>query len=244
MPFKTKVLYLLAFLTFVLILFVNVQYLLSPKFVPFEDISATLLPRMSLLKGLPNNVCAHVYEKQISYDQISLVTNVSDSDLAGAFSESSGIRKGGSWTPKHCVSKYRVNLVVPYRNRPQHLNDYLHYMHHYLPLQQIDYRIFVVEQSPEKPFNRGKLFNVGFAEGEKIDPADCYIFHDVSARSLLCINFKVKSFQIYDSMLLKVDLIPLSLNNLYACTRMPRHMSTAVDVFNFQLPYSTIFGGY
>nr|CAG4650683.1 EOG090X0MWD [Sida crystallina] len=84
--------------------------------------------------------------------------------------------------------------------------------------QEIEYRITVVEQKDLKPFNRAALFNVGFVEMEKRHPADCYIFHDV-------------------------DLIPLSLNNIYACTVEPRHISSALDVFDFKLPYATIFGG-
>jgi GT2 family glycosyltransferase len=44
--------------------------------------------------------------------------------------------------------------------------------------------------------------------------------------------------------MLQVDLIPLSLNNMYACTDQPRHCSSAIDVFDFKLPYRTNFGGY
>ena len=44
-------------------------------------------------------------------------------------------------------------------------------------------------------------------------------------------------------MLHDVDLIPEDDRNLYTCPSQPRHMSVAVDKFNYQLPYDGIFGG-
>lgn len=72
-----------------------------------------------------------------------------------------------------------------------------------------------------KPFNRGKLFNVGFLEASKSskNPKQCFVFHDV-------------------------DLLPLNAQNLYACSRrLPIHLSAFVDTFRFNLPYDTLFGG-
>ena len=54
----------------------------------------------------------------------------------------------------------------------------------------------------------------------------------------------MQDFKFRVGVILQVDLIPLSLNNIYACTDQPRHCSSAVDVFDFQLPYRNIFGGY
>ena len=58
------------------------------------------------------------------------------------------------------------------------------------------------------PFNRGMLMNIGFVEAMNIRPFDCFIFHDV-------------------------DLLPENDRNLYNCPEQPRHMSVAVDVFNY-----------
>ncbi|VDO20988.1 unnamed protein product [Haemonchus placei] len=62
------------------------------------------------------------------------------------------------------------------------------------------------------------LMNVGFVESMKLYPWQCFIFHDV-------------------------DLLPEDDRNLYSCPTIPRHMSVAVDKFNYQLPYTAIFGG-
>ena len=185
---KKKIFYCCAFFVlFFLLLSVNVHYYLSPKFISFEEVSQALIPRSSLADFSTINVCEHQYETQLTNEQISTPGPAAETDL-----KSTGIALGGFWSPKDCVSKYRVNIIVPYRDRQHHLNEFLHYFHRYLQLQQIDYRILVVEQSPGRPFNRGKLFNVGFVEAEKRFPADCYIFHDVQYSQVNTIYFTIK----------------------------------------------------
>lgn len=75
--------------------------------------------------------------------------------------------------------------------------------------QPVNYGLFVVEETKSDPFNRASLMNVGFLEANKMGNWDCFIFHDV-------------------------DLIPLDDRNLYRCPEQPRHMSVAVDVFDFK----------
>ena len=40
-----------------------------------------------------------------------------------------------------------------------------------------------------------------------------------------------------------VDLLPEDDRNLYTCPEQPRHMSVAVDKFQYELPYEGLFGG-
>ena len=53
---------------------------------------------------------------------------------------------GGSWRPKDCVARNRVAVLVPYRDRPEHLRIFLNNMHSYFQKQQLDYRIYIIEQ--------------------------------------------------------------------------------------------------
>lgn len=125
---------------------------------------------------------------------------------------------GGEWMPKHCVSQHHTAIIVCYRNRTEQLQAYLYNIHSFLQKQNIHYQIFVVEQTFNAEFNRGKLFNVGYREVTLRSLAGCFIFHDV-------------------------DLMPQNINNIYGCTSCPRHMSSSINVFNYELPYHTIFGG-
>ena len=58
-------------------------------------------------------------------------------------------------------------------------------------------------------FNRAELFNIGFKEALKLEDFDCFIFTDV-------------------------DLLPEDDRNYYGCPTSPRHMSVAIDKFNYR----------
>ncbi|CAN7937161.1 unnamed protein product [Ixodes hexagonus] len=134
------------------------------------------------------------------------------------------IMPGGRFKPKDCLARHRVAILIPYRDREDHLRVFLYNMHQMLPRQQIDYGIFVIEEAGNAKFNRAKLFNVGYLEALALYDYDCFIFHDV-------------------------DLIPEDDRNLYTCPEQPRHMSVAIDTMHYRrvaivtLPYTGIFGG-
>lgn len=128
------------------------------------------------------------------------------------------LEPGGHYRPQECQARDRVAIIVPYRDRAQHLCTLLLNLHPLLQRQQLDYGIFVIEQKGDGPFNRAMLMNVGFVEALKLYNYDCFIFHDV-------------------------DLLPEDDRNLYTCPEQPRHMSVAVDVLKYKLPYQSIFGG-
>ncbi|VDK81325.1 unnamed protein product [Cylicostephanus goldi] len=91
-------------------------------------------------------------------------------------------------------------------------------MHTFLTEQELDYSIFVIEQTVNQTFNRGKLLNVGFIEAMKLYDWECILFHDV-------------------------DLLPEDRRNLHLCPkRNPRHMAVAMDKYNYTLFYDGMFG--
>ena len=47
------------------------------------------------------------------------------------------VTEGGHHNPQNCLSRHRVAIIVPYRNRPDHLRAFLFHMHTLLPRQQI-----------------------------------------------------------------------------------------------------------
>ncbi|KAL7373993.1 hypothetical protein ABVT39_019177 [Epinephelus coioides] len=130
----------------------------------------------------------------------------------------SPLQLGGQHKPTDCIAQQKVAIIIPFRNRHEHLKHWLYYLHPILMRQQSDYRVYVINQDGEEIFNKAKLMNAGYTEALKEYDFDCFVFSDV-------------------------DLIPMDDRNLYRCFDKPRHLAVAVDKFNFELPYSTIFGG-
>ncbi|XP_076161129.1 beta-1,4-N-acetylgalactosaminyltransferase bre-4 [Ptiloglossa arizonensis] len=147
-----------------------------------------------------------------------LAVNKSPPELSVIEKTFSEVKPGGRGYPADCVATYRVAIIIPFRDRSQHLQALLYNLHPMLLRQQIDYQIFVIEQKGSESFNRAMLMNVGYVEALKERLFDCFIFHDV-------------------------DLLPEDDRNLYTCPEQPRHMSVAVDKFKYRLPYADLFGG-
>ncbi|KAF7390231.1 hypothetical protein HZH68_012088 [Vespula germanica] len=62
------------------------------------------------------------------------------------------VNPGGRGCPTNCVARDRVAIIIPFRDRPQHLQALLFNVHPILLRQQIDYQIFVVEQEGLRRF--------------------------------------------------------------------------------------------
>ncbi|XP_052809109.1 beta-1,4-N-acetylgalactosaminyltransferase bre-4-like [Mya arenaria] len=128
------------------------------------------------------------------------------------------VSPSGAWSPKSCVARQRIAIIIPFRDRQKHLDILVYNLVPVLKRQKVAFRIFVVEQFGNKTFNKGRLINIGFMEARKHGEFDCFIFHDV-------------------------DLIPEDDRNMYTCSANPRHMSPAVDVLRYKLPYMALVGG-
>lgn len=78
------------------------------------------------------------------------------------------------------VREMRVAIIVPYRNRAEHL---ARFVAHFNALAAIGgyIEIFVIEQVAPGLFNRGLLLNAGFLIARRSGPFDRYIFHDVDS---------------------------------------------------------------
>lgn len=92
----------------------------------------------------------------------------------------------------------KLGVIVPYRNRAEHLEEFLPAIKTYLTRKAIDYVVIIVEQDDGKAFNRGTLCNIGFTEAKKLR-CDYVVFHDV-------------------------DMIPMTVD--YSRTNKPIHLAT------------------
>ena len=107
-----------------------------------------------------------------------------------------------------------LGLIVPYRDRSDHLRVFRRDIGSYMREKNISYNLYVIEQEAGKPFNRGKLLNTGFQESK--DECDYFCFHDV-------------------------DMIPIEAD--YSPVKAPTHIAVSVEQFNWRLPYEGYFGG-
>ncbi|RVE74130.1 hypothetical protein OJAV_G00038170 [Oryzias javanicus] len=138
-------------------------------------------------------------------------------NLSGALTFYEG-SNGGHWKPQDCKPRWKVAILIPFRNRHEHLPILFQHLIPMLQRQRLQFGFYVIEQSGSQPFNRAMLFNVGFLEAMKDQDWDCLIFHDV-------------------------DHIPENDRNYYGCGHMPRHFAAKLDKYMYILPYHEFFGG-
>jgi hypothetical protein len=88
-------------------------------------------------------------------------------------------------TPKPLtfLTDQRLTVVIPYRDRREHLAQLLPILTGVLREQNIRSRVLVVEQSGSELFNRAKLLNVGIKHAA--EQSDYYCLHDVDAVPLV-----------------------------------------------------------
>lgn len=107
-----------------------------------------------------------------------------------------------------------LTIIVPYRDRLEHLKVFVRHMLAFLKLFQ--FRLLFIEQADQKPFNRGKLLNVGFVLAR--DVAGWICFHDV-------------------------DMIPMDNQCDYSLPQCTTHLAGRVRQFGYALPYPEYLGG-
>lgn len=71
----------------------------------------------------------------------------------------------------------KVTIIVPYRNREEHMNQFIDMFRKSFFDLDSNFTLVFVEQCNEKPFNRGKLLNVGMKEF--YSTTDYFINHDI-----------------------------------------------------------------
>ncbi|XP_070210040.1 beta-1,4-galactosyltransferase 4-like [Littorina saxatilis] len=130
------------------------------------------------------------------------------------------MQNGGHYVPPTCRSREHVALIIPYRDRQRNLYILLSNLLPFLMRQQLEFTVFLVEQTAEHPFNKGLIFNVAYKQSQKTANFTCIIMQDT-------------------------DLIPMDNRNFYRCGEQPRHLvlTTGQTEWKDRLRYPTSFGG-
>jgi xylosylprotein 4-beta-galactosyltransferase len=97
-------------------------------------------------------------------------------------------KPGSQISEKTEVSKPRLAVIVPFRNRFEELIEFAPYIRDFLDDKGIPNDIIVVNQVDSHRFNRAALINAGFlyATNTQDPPCDYFVMHDVD---LLPLNF-------------------------------------------------------
>jgi hypothetical protein len=112
----------------------------------------------------------------------------------------------------------KLGVIVPYRDRPAHLKKFTQHTFDYLKKSNTEFEIIVVEQIDDKPFNRGKLLNIGYLKAKELG-CNYIVFHDV-------------------------DMLPLEVD--YSYSEVPLHLATNFDLEYEKaknLEFDDYFGG-
>ncbi|MEE6506666.1 hypothetical protein FKM82_007784 [Ascaphus truei] len=172
----------------------NESYLQTTTFLP-EDF--TYLPNQPCPERVPS--MKGPIDVNMSELQLNDVHQLFGKDL---------IRVGGHWKPSDCIPRWKVAILIPFRNRHEHLPVLFRHLVPMLQRQRLQFAFYVIEQAGNQPFNRAMLFNIGFEEAMKDLAWDCLIFHDV-------------------------DHIPENDRNYYGCQHMPRHFAAKLDKYMY-----------
>lgn len=105
----------------------------------------------------------------------------------------------------------KLSIIIPFRDRENHLQIFLKNI---INKANQEFDVLVVEQFNNKPFNRGKLLNIGF--DYKKNTSDYFCFHDV-------------------------DMIPTDVD--YSYSENPVHIATKTSQFDYKMPYNGYCGG-
>jgi hypothetical protein len=85
-------------------------------------------------------------------------------------------------------------LLIPYRDRAEHKKAFIEHMRQFFKEQNMEFVVYIIEQSGARPFNRGALINAGFLEARHkyTDTDVIYAAHDIDMLPIdISISYKV-----------------------------------------------------
>ena len=143
-----------------------------------------------------------------------------------SFGISEDIQIMQSFEDYNCHQHEWISILVPFRNREQHLPRFIDGITKHLHINgQRNYEILLIEQVDTFQFNRAKLLNVG--------------------AKMARLNYQAKCLAMENLCLIPhdIDMIPLMPSLQYDCINSPKLLATAAQQFGFRMPYDQYFGG-
>ncbi|XP_042202242.1 beta-1,4-galactosyltransferase 5-like, partial [Callorhinchus milii] len=156
----------------------------------------------------PDHICPERLPSMKGEMEVNM-SEVSMGEVSRQLARDMHIEPGGFWRPSDCQPRWKVAILIPFRNRHEHLPILLRHLLPILHRQRLEFGIFVVEQAGSRLFNRAMLFNAGFMAALRSYSWDCFVFHDV-------------------------DHVPENDRNYYGCSAMPRHFAVKLDKYAYK----------
>ena len=114
--------------------------------------------------------------------------------------------------------KHKLGVCVPYRNREEHLKEFIPIISKFLKSKDIDFKIYFAHQVDDKLFNRGAMKNIA-AKHAFEDGCDYIVWHDI-------------------------DMVPEDDTCDYSFPNdNPQHIAVRISQSDYQLKYEEYFGG-
>jgi len=113
---------------------------------------------------------------------------------------------------------HKLGVCVPYRNREEHMNQFVPHLSNFLDKRGINHTIYIVHQVDEFLFNRGLMKNIG-AKHAFDDGCDYIVWHDI-------------------------DMVPEDDSCDYSYPENnPQHIAVRISQSDYNLKYQEYFGG-
>ncbi|KAI4891844.1 hypothetical protein NFI96_029010 [Prochilodus magdalenae] len=150
------------------------------------------------------------------------------------------LQEGGRYKPKDCIALQKVAIIIPFRNRDEHLKFWLYYLHPILQRQQLDYGVYIINQFPDVDGKQSVIqlqaFKPNGAPDRVKSRADTDGNDTFNRAKLLNVGYAeaLKEYDYECFVFSDVDLIPMDDRNTYKCFSQPRHLSVSMDKFGFR----------
>lgn len=137
--------------------------------------------------------CAHPSLKPVYIYNLNLTWPVTRQIVSQRHKSLNPVREDG----------HKLSVIIPYRDRHEHLSELLPALREHLDVQGIDFEILVIEQEFGKPFNKGMMMNIG---AHMARPESDYLcFNDVDTVPLKSADYRYCSLTLRPYGVLHAD---------------------------------------
>ena len=135
----------------------------------------------------------------------------------------------------------KIGIIIPYRDRKQHLEKFIPIIKDRLEKQNLKYEIIVVEQSNNIFFCRSKLLNIGAKN--IYDKVDYFCFHDVDLIPDIDADYTIDNHKVIHNIKYLIDNKNHIINDNNIDVNLNLSNIEYYDLFNIKYSKKKLLGG-